>query len=296
MALRYTSTQLLSLYHHAPPSLDKLATLKQLCLLRRRPYVHRGTRRKFVLHFTAENNIPSIWSERSSRHSGYKHNICTRHLCTGPTNHYNLRSVPASPTRTPQQNPLKTALFNTRSLNNKSLLLHEFIMDKELDLLCLTETWHKPMDYIALNQTTPPGYFYLDNPRPDRRGGGIAVIYHNKLNLRPISIPTSSSFEHLVFRLPGSQSLIVAILYRPPKTCSSFLSDFTDFFTQLSSISPFILVLGDFNIHIDCPKSKFTADFLDILNCLNLTQHVSSPTHTRTYSRPCLLLSLTLSP
>ncbi|XP_040912341.1 uncharacterized protein LOC121193970 isoform X1 [Toxotes jaculatrix] len=137
------------------------------------------------------------------------------------------------------------------------------------------------MDYVALNQTTPTGYSYVDNPRAEGRGGGIAVIHRDDLTLSPLSIPAASSFEHLAFRLPGPQSLTVAIIYRPPKTTSSFLSDFTDFFTQLSSISSSLLLLGDFNIHIDSPKCKFSADFLDILNCFNLTQHVNSPTHSR---------------
>ncbi|CAL9690879.1 unnamed protein product [Knipowitschia caucasica] len=151
------------------------------------------------------------------------------------------------------------------------------------------------MDYLALNQTTPPGYSYLDNPRPERRGGGIAVIYQHNLNLRPISIPATTSFEHLVFRLSGSQSPIVGIIYRPPKTCTSFLSDFTDFYTQLSSISPSVLLLGDFNIHVDNPHSKFTADFLDILNCLNLTQYVNSPTHSHGHILDLICSSASLS-
>uniref|UniRef100_A0AAV2MGB8 Uncharacterized protein n=1 Tax=Knipowitschia caucasica TaxID=637954 RepID=A0AAV2MGB8_KNICA len=63
------------------------------------------------------------------------------------------------------------------------------------------------MDYLTLNQTTPPGYSYLDNPRPEHRGGGIAVIYQHNLNLRPISIPATTTFEHLVFRLSGPRLL-----------------------------------------------------------------------------------------
>ncbi|KAG7498680.1 hypothetical protein JOB18_017353 [Solea senegalensis] len=139
-------------------------------------------------------------------------------------------------------------------------------------------------------------------PAQQHPGGGIAVIYHNRLKLRPISIPLTSSFEHLVFRLPGSRSLLIAIIYRPPQNCSSFLSDFTDFYTQLSSISPCILLLGDFNIHIDTPSSKFTPDFLDILHCLDLTQHINSPTHSHGHildlvcsSAPLSVHNLTLS-
>uniref|UniRef100_A0AAV2K250 Secreted protein n=1 Tax=Knipowitschia caucasica TaxID=637954 RepID=A0AAV2K250_KNICA len=42
MALRYTSSQLIRLNHRAPPSLDITSTLQQHCLVRRRPYIHRG--------------------------------------------------------------------------------------------------------------------------------------------------------------------------------------------------------------------------------------------------------------
>ncbi|KAG1935820.1 adhesion G protein-coupled receptor L4 [Pimephales promelas] len=279
MALRFTSSQLLGFNYYAPPSLDIISTLQQHCLLRRRPYIHRGSRRNLSYYFNAENSIHSLWSSRSSLPPGNRrnNNIRIRHPCTHHVTSSNLLPVSTSATWISKQKPLKTALYNTRSLNNKSLLLCEFITDNKLDFLCLTETWHKPMDYIALNQTTPPGYSFIDNPHLDRRGGGIAVIYRSIISIRPI--PVVSSFEHLAFRLPGSQSLIAAVIYRPPKTCSSFLSDFTDFVTQLSSISPSVLLIGDFNIHIDSPEAKFTSDFLDILNCLNLTQHVTSPTH-----------------
>ncbi|XP_040912342.1 uncharacterized protein LOC121193970 isoform X2 [Toxotes jaculatrix] len=260
MALWYTSSQLLRLNHRITPSKVITATLQHFGLLRR-PYIHSGSRRKVANIFTAAKSTPSIWTDRNSRSSVLRH--------------------ATSASTISKQKPLKTALFNTRSLNNKSLILNEFITDNKLDLLCLTETWHKPMDYVALNQTTPTGYSYVDNPRAEGRGGGIAVIHRDDLTLSPLSIPAASSFEHLAFRLPGPQSLTVAIIYRPPKTTSSFLSDFTDFFTQLSSISSSLLLLGDFNIHIDSPKCKFSADFLDILNCFNLTQHVNSPTHSR---------------
>ena len=77
------------------------------------------------------------------------------------------------------QHHLKVALFNTRSLNNKSLILSEYITDNNLDFLCLTETWQKPLDYFSLNQVTPTGYTYMDKPRTEGRGGGIAAIYRN---------------------------------------------------------------------------------------------------------------------
>jgi hypothetical protein len=60
-------------------------------------------------------------------------------------NTFILRPIPTSGQSISKQKYLKLALFNTRSLSNKSLILNEFITDKELDLLCLNETWQKPL-------------------------------------------------------------------------------------------------------------------------------------------------------
>lgn len=38
---------------------------------------------------------------------------------------------------------------------------------------------------------------------------------------------------------------------------------------------------GDLNIHIDNPSSPLAAEYIEILDCLNLTQDVDAPTHTR---------------
>ncbi|XP_071754179.1 uncharacterized protein LOC139910701 [Centroberyx gerrardi] len=232
------------------------------------------------------NSIPFLWSGRSSPTSAIRHHnnhpVTTLHHHNNPhVNTINLRPIPKSPTPISKQKSLKITLFSTRSLNNKSLILNEFITDNKLDLLCLTKTWQKPLDYLSLNQTTPAGYSYMDNPRSEGRGGGIAVIHRQDLNPRPLSIPAAPSSAHLAFKIPGPKPLVIAIIYRPPKPNPSFLSDLSEFITQLSSISPSILLLGNFNIHIDSPDCKSAIEFLDILNCFNFTQHVNFPTHSR---------------
>uniref|UniRef100_A0AAV2L9G9 Uncharacterized protein n=1 Tax=Knipowitschia caucasica TaxID=637954 RepID=A0AAV2L9G9_KNICA len=88
MALRYTSSQLIRRNHRAPPSLDITSTLQQHCLVRRRPYIHRGSRRNLVFNFTGKSNIPSVWSAcRSMRSSHWlgSNNIRIRHPSTHHT-------------------------------------------------------------------------------------------------------------------------------------------------------------------------------------------------------------------
>jgi len=64
-----------------------------------------------------------------------------------------------------------------------------------------------------------------------------------------------------------------------PKPNSLFLSDLSDFLTQLCAISPSVL-LGDFNFGIDDTNCKTFTEFLDLLHCFNFTQHINFPTYT----------------
>ncbi|CAJ1081981.1 LOW QUALITY PROTEIN: uncharacterized protein LOC116399339 [Xyrichtys novacula] len=126
----------------------------------------------------------------------------------------------------------------------------------------------------------PPGYSYLHQPRLTGRGGGVAVIYKQTLKTTPAPTLSLHSFENISVKLPGPTPLVIVTIYRPPKPHPSFLSDFSEFVTHLNTISSSVLLLGDFNFHIDNPTCKQASDFLDLLDTLNLTQHVHSPTHS----------------
>ncbi len=63
-----------------------------------------------------------------------------------------------------QKQFLKLGLLNIRSLTPKAVIVNEMITDNSFDVLCLTETWLKPNDYIGLNESTPPSYCYKHEP------------------------------------------------------------------------------------------------------------------------------------
>lgn len=120
------------------------------------------------------------------------------HLSTLRMTLFNSLLLPTSASRT---NKTKTPQDS-----NKSLILSEFITDNELDLLCLTETWHKPMECFAHNQTTPTGYSYPDNPLSDSQGGGLP---ETKPNLsKSEAFETSPSLLHHLLNTWLSDSLV----------------------------------------------------------------------------------------
>ncbi|KAM3595456.1 uncharacterized protein V6R79_023643 [Siganus canaliculatus] len=97
MALRYTASQLLGLRHRTPPSTDLIARLKDLGLLLRRRYIHRGSRRNFFYNFSSANSIPSLWCDRcmdaGSRTSVLRHHNTTRHQILRSTRSISFRNI-----------------------------------------------------------------------------------------------------------------------------------------------------------------------------------------------------------
>ena len=176
----------------------------------------------------------------------------------------------------------KIELFNLQTLKEKSTLINAHILEKKLDIMCLVETWHQPGVFSSLNKACPPGYKYLERARSSGgKGGGLAVLYRNDLDLSPLPLPTLSSFECLGFKCKPPSSLTAFLIYRPPKPNSLFIPELHDLLSTLCFTSTNTLILGDLNLHVDIPSSPPAAELLHLLDSLQLTQHVHVPTHDR---------------
>ena len=162
--------------------------------------------------------------------------------------------------------------------------------------MCLTETWHHPGDYFALNEACPPGYTYLEKARVIGRAGygGLAVIHRQELKLSPLPLPEQSSFECLAFRCKPPLSLTVLLIYRPPPQPKLvFFSEINDLLTTICATSAKVLVLGDINIHVDNPSCHSASEFLQLLDGLDLQQHVNGPTHKKGHTLDLVITNFT---
>ena len=163
-----------------------------------------------------------------------------------------------------------------------------------MDIFALTETWIKPNDYVGLNEATPSGYVSYQTPRSTGKGGGVAVISDSHLSLNPKAYSEFCSFEHLALsiRCPNWKNLKVVlfvIVYRPPGPYTEFLSEFPDFLSKLVLDSERIIIVGDFNIHVDNSNDSLNKAFADLLDGIGFTQSVNKPTHVHNHTLDLVL-------
>ena len=109
-------------------------------------------------------------------------------------------------------------------------------------------------DSLILSAATPPGYAYLNFPRHNRRGGGIAVFHNKCLKINLLKEHHSDAREAIELAVKlGSNQLNVVIVYRAPSlSFRLFLDLMRDIFGRLvTSSQRRLLCVGDFNIHMD---------------------------------------------
>ncbi len=130
-----------------------------------------------------------------------------------------------------------------------------------------------------------PKHSFLNIARGTDKHGGIAIISKTQLGLRLHSLNTETvTFEHASILDPNN-GVHYIIVYRPPPskanhfTQTAFFEEFDDFLQEVSLLPGKLIILGDFNFHLNEPHRSEVAHFMDILNSFGLEQHVDKPTH-----------------
>ena len=72
---------------------------------------------------------------------------------------------------------------NAQSVRNKTTAIADFLLEKNVDILFLTETWPNQNDHVIIGEFALPGYSFLNIPRlTTNLHGGIGVIFKTNLH------------------------------------------------------------------------------------------------------------------
>ena len=195
-----------------------------------------------------------------------------------------------------------------KSVVNKASLLHSLITDNDLSILAMsilaiTETWVKSDDPpVIINGPALPGYriMHVHRDNPDQtRGGGLAVIHHDTINVQPRKHEVNhSSFElQLVNITLQSRDIVLANIYRPPSSSKSlFFEEFGLLLTNLGTDAvDRRIICGDFNLPGTSPD-MIDNGLAKLLHSTSFTQFVKSPTRHDSYHDRSSLLDLIITP
>ena len=174
-------------------------------------------------------------------------------------------------------------VLNPWSVSNYAESVYDFIIDQHVDVLVLTETWliGTMKDNVVISALLPAGYSILQHPR-STRGGGTAVVYRDTLNVRQVDTAATKyeSFESLECTVASSVTLRLCVVYRPPQSgVKIFCEEFAEYMSRLVTSQGHLIVVGDFNFHVNKSGDKQACEFLSLCQSLNLKQHVSVTTH-----------------
>ncbi len=175
--------------------------------------------------------------------------------------------------------------WNAQSVSKKTTTIFDYILDKDVDILVITETWLGEDDPVITGECTPSGYCFFNFPRPGDKHGGIAIISKANLNLSISHVCVDTvTFEHASMT-DNSKTFHLPAIYRPPPskvngfTYNQFIEEFDDFLSVLSTLPGKPLIMGDINIHVNKPSKPDVARYLLSLAEHDMKQYSNKPTH-----------------
>ena len=190
----------------------------------------------------------------------------------------------------------KTVYPNSRSVMNKAVIVKDFVIANNIDILCLTETWlntNDGRDEHTVNEiTSKDSYSHLRDSYSSyyhiarkARGGRVGLLYKKSLHLKKVALK-QLSFETLGMLVSFSPTnILVFVVYRPlPSNRNKlsnkiFFEEFALYLEQFSTSLSSLLIVGDFNFHVDDHTNKASKKFHALLGMFDLKQFVDQPTY-----------------
>ena len=101
------------------------------------------------------SRVPYTWKSSTEAHTPN---------CRNPNN---LITIQRLPLKASNARHMSMCLLNARSINNKALFIKDYVVDHQIDILGITETWTKSdgESNRVVNELSPLGYSFIHVPR-----------------------------------------------------------------------------------------------------------------------------------
>ena len=169
--------------------------------------------------------------------------------------------------------------MNEEKLNN----VLQVFEDNNIHIGCVTETWFDSQKGKFTATIKEAGYNIFHSHREDKKGGGTAIIYQNKLNVKQGKASSmkyqSFEFTYVYLRNHSTKILLLCVYRRQEVTCKEFCVEFEKFFDDISGSAEVLIVVGDFNVWFEKEGNNDTKKLRTLMNAYGLNQMIQEPTH-----------------
>ena len=210
--------------------------------------------------------------------NGHKTKLCT---------HKEGKSASSSKKETLKN--LKIAHINSRSLLSCFDEVKLLINEKDIDILCVSETWLEPN--IPDRLVNIDGYNIFRND--GGRGGGTCLYVRNCLKGAKVKTDglLCQGIQDIWVKVQLNKlpSIIVGAMYRHPHATSDSFDYIREVLQNIALKNKSIFLLGDLNDNILNRQSKLQK----IVNVLNFSQMIENPTRITNTSRTLIDVAIT---
>ena len=160
--------------------------------------------------------------------------------------------------------------------------LLQIIEDSDVDIACICETWFDSQEGKFTAVIKEAGYDIKHANREKKRGGGVALIYKRKLNMKPGEASTtkyvSFEFSYCILKTIEAKILVVCVYRLQEISVQIFCEEFETFMDTIFHKGDKIIITGDFNVWIEQNNSD-AGRLTNMMNGYGLSQRVNKSTH-----------------
>ena len=132
------------------------------------------------------------------------------------------------------------------------------------------------------------------------KGGGIDQIYKSYLKVKILDNGIGKTFEFMVWQINLNNEKPVqpvGIYHLPPSelhkhTITAFTDEFLEKYAECGAKYNNMLIVGDFNIHVEDVTTGDAEQFIDMCKAIGLDQHVNFATHYQGHTLDLVLTEL----